>query len=220
MRGVRGCRPVGVDRCSWAARRACLARKPPRPTACGLARPPHARSEFTRFHEECSRDHTALVVRVNEAQELFLGPVHSVKGACASAPAAAAAPRTPRAARPPPADARPCPRADDGSKVPAFWGFVLAAGIPSLVCAMLERSQMGLIFDLDETLLVAHSANTIEGRQESCRKARCEGALLALTVRGGPARPCFARVRCSRHRTRARSLAGSSCSLTLPSGSH
>jgi len=37
---------------------------------------------------------------------------------------------------------------------------------------MLDRSQMGLIFDLDETLLVAHSGNTVEGRMESCRRAR------------------------------------------------
>jgi len=64
------------------------------------------------------------------------------------------------------------PAADDGSKVPVYWAWLLAAGIPTLVCAMLDRSQMGLIFDLDETLLVAHSSNTAESRMESCRKAR------------------------------------------------
>eukprot|EP00200_Dunaliella_tertiolecta_P007936 CAMPEP_0202376530 /NCGR_PEP_ID=MMETSP1127-20130417/7007_1 /ASSEMBLY_ACC=CAM_ASM_000462 /TAXON_ID=3047 /ORGANISM="Dunaliella tertiolecta, Strain CCMP1320" /LENGTH=841 /DNA_ID=CAMNT_0048974333 /DNA_START=163 /DNA_END=2685 /DNA_ORIENTATION=- len=101
-----------------------------------------ASSEFKRFHSECMREHQALVIRINEAQELFLGPVDSLQ--------------------------------EDGSVLPVYWGWLLAAGIPSLVCAMLDRSQMGLIFDLDETLLVAHSANTVEGRMESCRKARSQ----------------------------------------------
>lgn len=57
--------------------------------------------------------------------------------------------------------------------MPVYWGWLLAPGIPTLVCAMLDRSQMGLIFDLDETLLVAHSVSTAEGRVESCLRARC-----------------------------------------------
>jgi hypothetical protein len=37
-------------------------------------------SEFKRFHSECMRGHQALVIRINEAQELCLGPVESVQG--------------------------------------------------------------------------------------------------------------------------------------------
>lgn len=39
-----------------------------------------AQQEFRRFHADCMRGHQALVIRINEAQELFLGPVESVQG--------------------------------------------------------------------------------------------------------------------------------------------
>lgn len=82
--------------------------------------------------------------------------------------------------------------ADDGRTTSVFWGYVLAAGIPSLVCAMLERSQMGLIFDLDETLLVAHSLNSVESRMDSCRRARCARARVCWADGGfGRRRPAL-----------------------------
>lgn len=53
-----------------------------------------------------------------------------------------------------------------------FWGYVMPPKLPSLVTAMLDKGQLGLIFDLDETLLVAHTLSSIESRIESCRKAK------------------------------------------------
>lgn len=59
---------------------------------------------------------------------------------------------------------------------PVFWGYILPPNLPSLVCYMLDKAQLGLVFDLDETLVVAHTAGTVDSRIDSCRKARCVGA--------------------------------------------
>ncbi len=54
---------------------------------------------------------------------------------------------------------------------------MLAEGVPTLVAELLDRVYLALILDLDETLLVANSASTIENRMESCRRARWDACL-------------------------------------------
>ncbi|KAF5836274.1 hypothetical protein DUNSADRAFT_6182 [Dunaliella salina] len=57
----------------------------------------------------------------------------------------------------------------DGSVVPVFWGYVLCPGMASVAFGLLERRQMALIFDLDETLVVAHTLSTAESRRDECQ---------------------------------------------------
>lgn len=63
--------------------------------------------------------------------------------------------------------------ADGGAKTPVYWGFVTTLGVPTVTADLLEKSQVAVILDLDETLLVANSASTFENRMDSCRRARC-----------------------------------------------
>lgn len=86
--------------------------------------------------------------------------------------ATTAAPRPPRTQRtllPPP------PHAEGGATQPVFWGYVLPPGLASLTLGLLERSQLPLIFDLDETLVVAHTASTMLLRRQLCLKNRWGG---------------------------------------------
>ena len=62
--------------------------------------------------------------------------------------------------------------AADGRKVPVFWGYVLVPYLATSVATMIEASKLALVFDLDETLLVANSSSTLDTRMEACRKAR------------------------------------------------
>lgn len=62
--------------------------------------------------------------------------------------------------------------ADDGTRMPVFWGYVLPPGLASLVTTWLDTNRIALIFDLDETLLVAHTTASLESRIEQCRATR------------------------------------------------
>lgn len=62
--------------------------------------------------------------------------------------------------------------ADDGSTVPIFWGYALVPMLSTTVSNMIESGRLALVFDLDETLLVANSSSSLENRLEACRKAR------------------------------------------------
>jgi len=65
-----------------------------------------------------------------------------------------------------------CSAQGDGSVVPVFWGYVLCPGMASVAFGLLERRQMALIFDLDETLVVAHTLSTAESRRDECIRSK------------------------------------------------
>lgn len=50
----------------------------------------------------------------------------------------------------------------DGTQSPAFWGYVIAPYLAKMVCSMVDAGRLALVFDLDETLLVANSSSTLE----------------------------------------------------------
>ena len=60
-----------------------------------------------------------------------------------------------------------------------FWGYALYYGVASTTSLMLESSRMAVVFDLDETLLVANSASTLINRVEAARNQRCAGPAAA-----------------------------------------
>jgi hypothetical protein len=67
-----------------------------------------------------------------------------------------------------------CPaagNASDCAATPSFWGYVLARGLSSLVCRWLQHSQLPLLFDLDETLVVANVLGLARHQCESCEAA-------------------------------------------------
>ena len=43
------------------------------------------------------------------------------------------------------------------------------------MCSVRSALQLALIFDLDETLVVAHTASTAEARRDDCFRVRCVG---------------------------------------------
>lgn len=54
-----------------------------------------------------------------------------------------------------------------------MWlGYVLHTGLATLVTSMLDSSRMAIVFDLDETLLVANSLSSITNKIESAQKNR------------------------------------------------
>lgn len=53
-----------------------------------------------------------------------------------------------------------------------FWGFYVAEGAAALAIHLLECSRLPVVFDLDETLLVAYSLHTLENRLASAERAR------------------------------------------------
>eukprot|EP00967_Tisochrysis_lutea_P055973 scaffold70555_cov15-Tisochrysis_lutea.AAC.1 len=57
---------------------------------------------------------------------------------------------------------------------PMYLGWLLAAGIPKLVCNLLSSSQLVLILDLNHTLVESHSIESLERRKEECGRERQE----------------------------------------------
>lgn len=54
----------------------------------------------------------------------------------------------------------------------AFWGYCMGHGALALGHALLEASRLPIVFDLDETLLVAYSLHTLDVRLAKLRAAR------------------------------------------------
>ena len=54
----------------------------------------------------------------------------------------------------------------------AFWGYCVGHGALALGHALLEASRLPIVFDLDETLLVAYSLHTLDVRLAKLRAAR------------------------------------------------
>ncbi len=56
-------------------------------------------------------------------------------------------------------------------RVPAFWGYSVAARAMGPAAALLEGARLPLVLDLDETLLAAFALGQLEARLEAARAA-------------------------------------------------
>ena len=63
----------------------------------------------------------------------------------------------------------PGPPSDDGRRTPVFWGYVLTPYTISTMIPLLDANRLALIFDLDETLLIANTVSSLEKRMEDCQ---------------------------------------------------
>ncbi|KAL3519721.1 hypothetical protein ACH5RR_017870 [Cinchona calisaya] len=53
---------------------------------------------------------------------------------------------------------------------PCFWGFIVASGLYSSCLVMLNLRCLGIVFDLDETLIVANTMRSFEDRIEALQR--------------------------------------------------
>lgn len=61
---------------------------------------------------------------------------------------------------------------DGGSRVPMFWGYALPPHLAPRVSHLLQKSQLALVLDLDETLLFACSMEELRRRLEVSQQAQ------------------------------------------------
>ncbi|KAL2932073.1 RNA polymerase II C-terminal domain phosphatase-like 1 [Bienertia sinuspersici] len=65
-------------------------------------------------------------------------------------------------------------RRTDGVSPPCFWGFSVMPGLYESCLGMLNLRCLGIVFDLDETLIVANTLRSFEDRIEGLqRKNKC-----------------------------------------------
>ncbi|VFQ58908.1 unnamed protein product [Cuscuta campestris] len=57
-----------------------------------------------------------------------------------------------------------------GSLCPCFWGFIVSAGLYNSCLVMLNLRCLGIVFDLDETLIVANTLRSFEDRIENLQR--------------------------------------------------
>lgn len=57
-----------------------------------------------------------------------------------------------------------------GGFCPCFWGFIVSPGLYSSCLVMLNLRCLGIVFDLDETLIVANTLRSFEDRIESLQR--------------------------------------------------
>lgn len=62
-----------------------------------------------------------------------------------------------------------CSRKYEGN-FPCFWGFTVASGLYSSCLVLLNLRCLGIVFDLDETLIVANTMRSFEDRIESLQR--------------------------------------------------
>ena len=48
-----------------------------------------------------------------------------------------------------------------GKPFPAFWGYIVHDGVSVTTSRWIDKSQLPVVLDLDETLLVAHSVSQL-----------------------------------------------------------
>ena len=76
----------------------------------------------------------------------------------------------------PPDPAPPSPiYIDDGRRTPVFWGYVLTPYTISTMLPLLDTNRLAVIFDLDETLLIANTVSSLEKRLDDCQMQMCGG---------------------------------------------
>lgn len=69
-----------------------------------------------------------------------------------------------------------------GKLYPAFWGYLVHDGATLLTSSWLEKSQLPVVLDLDETLIVAHSASKLQQEIGKLRHSRYKPALIVPLV--------------------------------------
>lgn len=57
-----------------------------------------------------------------------------------------------------------------GGQCPCFWGFKVASGLYDSCLTMLNLRCLGIVFDLDETLIVANTMRSFEDRIEALQR--------------------------------------------------
>lgn len=59
-----------------------------------------------------------------------------------------------------------CRAAGGGKSAPscAFWGFSVPANLLPTIANILHKSRVVLVFDIDETLLMAHTVDSLQTR--------------------------------------------------------
>lgn len=58
----------------------------------------------------------------------------------------------------------------DGATTPCFWGFIVMQGLYESCLGMLNLRCLGIVFDLDETLIVANTLRSFEDRIEALQR--------------------------------------------------
>lgn len=58
----------------------------------------------------------------------------------------------------------------DGVTTPCFWGFIVMPGLYESCLGMLNLRCLGIVFDLDETLIVANTLRSFEDRIEALQR--------------------------------------------------
>ena len=64
--------------------------------------------------------------------------------------------------------------------MPVFWGYVLTPYAAMTSTQLLDSSRMAIVFDLDETLLVANSSSTLDKKIKDCQNQRCPPPVLSF----------------------------------------
>jgi hypothetical protein len=59
-----------------------------------------------------------------------------------------------------------------GNPGPAYWGFTVAANLLPLMASTLHAAKMIAVFDIDETLLMAHTVDSLSARLNRIRVER------------------------------------------------
>jgi hypothetical protein len=53
-----------------------------------------------------------------------------------------------------------------------FWGYCLAVGLLGVGAALIREARLAVVFDIDETLLQAHSLSSLKSAVSKCKDAR------------------------------------------------
>ncbi|XP_059659244.1 RNA polymerase II C-terminal domain phosphatase-like 1 [Cornus florida] len=62
------------------------------------------------------------------------------------------------------------PSRKNGEHAPCFWGFIVALGLYNSCLALLNLRCLGIVFDLDETLIVANTMRSFEDRIDALQR--------------------------------------------------
>jgi hypothetical protein len=66
--------------------------------------------------------------------------------------------------------------AGGGAAAPVYWGFAVPPHLLTLYARVLQASKLLVVLDIDETLLVANTVETLHQRVRVAQATRCVGA--------------------------------------------
>lgn len=80
-------------------------------------------------------------------------------------------------------------RAADGTATPVFWGYLVPDGLVSVASELVLNAQIAVVFDLDETLLLANTAASLREKaaEAVAKRAALEANIATKTAAGGSA---------------------------------